>query len=151
MATSSPTGTWIGDCGFRLMPHDDLFVAPSAATTSSEAGGWGWSLRYTWTHADDGEQSGTLLLASPDDAGAMTVAWLDSWHQKPELRLLTGTVDAGVVRVEMDYSGWGWTIEVAEAGNTLRMVMSNVVPAGHDGFEGAYVVMDATWTRSEPV
>jgi|JI8StandDraft_1071087.scaffolds.fasta_scaffold102814_2 hypothetical protein len=149
---TSPTrepGTWDGTCGFRLMPDDELTVLPSRAVTAVEADGWGWSLRYTWTHPDDGEQSGTLLLASPDDEATLTAAWLDSWHQKPDLRLLTGTAADGVAHLEMEYDGWGWTIEVRPDGDELRLAMHNVVPSGVAGVAGGpYLVMDAHWQRT---
>lgn len=143
------TGDWQGSCAFRLMPDDDLTPRPSRATTASEAHGVGWSLRYTWEHADDGEQAGTLLLGSPADDGSIAAGWVDSWHQKPDLRLLTGAVVDGKASLEMEYSGWGWQITVEPQGAQLLMTMSNVVPEGVDGAEpGAYVVMDATWSRA---
>lgn len=144
-------GHWDGACAFRLMPTDELTSAPSSATSDAEAGGFGWSLRYVWTHPDDGVQSAVLLLGSPDADGVVTAAWIDAWHQKPQLGMLTGTVIDGVVRVAMEYSGWGWTIEVFAEGDALRMVMNNVIPEGIDGAEpGPYVVMDARWERAGP-
>lgn len=146
-------GTWNGTCGFRLMPHDDLASGPSRAATSVEADGHGWSLRYTWVHPDDGEQSGTLLLGSPMEGEAITAGWVDSWHQKPELRLLTGTVtgDPGEARITlaMEYEGWGWTIEITPEGEQLRMTMHNVIPEGIEhATPGPYLVMDAAWSRT---
>ena len=76
----------------------------------------------------------------------MTAAWIDAWHQKPQLGVLSGSVVDGGVRVEMLYSGWGWTIEVFADGAELRMVMNNVIPEGIDGAQpGPYPVMDARW------
>ena len=139
-------GRWVGTCAFRLMPTDGFASAPSSATTDTEADGSGWSLRYVWTHPDDGVQSGTLLLGSSDQDGVVTAAWIDAWHQKPHLGVLTGSVVEGGVRLEMDYGGWGWTIEVVGDGEQLRMVMNNVIPEGIEGAEpGPYVVMDAQW------
>lgn len=151
-------GSWAGACAFRLMPEDELSSADSAATSAVEAAGWGWSLRYTWVHPEDGEQSGLLLVASPDDDGAITAAWLDSWHQKPSLQSFSGTVDDGMVDLAAEYApGWTWRISVgpghgpqAGAGRELRMVMHNVVPAGRGDFAGAYVVMDASWRDQPP-
>ena len=164
-------GTWTGTCAFRLMPSDDLAAAPSHAASAVEADGHGWSLRYTWVHPQDGEQSGTLLLGSRMEGDAITAGWVDSWHQKPELRLLTGTVshgsgesgeagqsaepgepvDPGEARVTlaMEYEGWGWTIQITPDGDDLRMSMHNVVPAGIEGAPaGPYLVMDAVWNRA---
>lgn len=143
------TGEWSGTCGFRLMPTDDLAPGAATAVTASEADGHGWSLRYTWTHPDDGVQAGTLLLGSPDDAGSVSGGWVDSWHQKPEMRLLTGTWDGSTVQLEMEYSGWGWTIEVTPQDDALVLQMHNVIPDGVEGAEpGPYLVMDARLLRS---
>lgn len=166
-------GTWAGTCGFRLMPTYDLATGPSRAASAVEADGHGWSLRYTWVHPTDGEQSGTLLLGSRMEGGAITAGWVDSWHQKPELRLLTGAVSSGDttadepaepaadddpgearVALAMEYEGWGWTIEITPDGADLRMSMHNVIPVGVEGMEGMegvtagpYLVMDAVWSR----
>ena len=78
-------------------------------------------------------RAGMLLVGSPDEDGVVTAAWIDGWHQKPHLGVLTGTVVEGGVHVAMEYSGWGWTIEVVGDGDGLRLVMCNVVPAGVDG------------------
>lgn len=141
-------GRWQGVCAFRLMPDDAFSSAPSFATSDAEGGGFGWSLRYVWTHPDDGVQSGTILLGSPDEDGVVAAAWIDAWHQKPYLGVLTGSVVDGGVSVGMEYSGWGWTVEVVAAGDGLRMVMNNVIPVGVEGAQpGPYVVMDAAWER----
>lgn len=139
-------GRWVGACAFRLMPTDEFASAPSFATSDDEADGFGWSLRYVWTHPADGVQSAMLLLGSPDQEGVVTAAWIDAWHQKPQLGVLSGSVVDGGVRVEMLYSGWGWTIEVFADGAELRMVMNNVIPEGIEGAQpGPYPVMDARW------
>ncbi len=143
-------GSWVGTCGFRLMPTDELALEASTAEASGEADGWGWLLRYTWTHPDDGVQSGVLLVGSPDDDGAISAGWVDSWHQKPRLRELVGVADEGGVHLEMEYDGWGWTIDVRRSGDDLTMTMHNVVPSGFGDFEGAYLVMDAEWRRVLP-
>lgn len=141
-------GQWEGACAFRMMPTDEFATAPSTATASSEADGFGWSLRYEWTHPTDGAQAATLLVGSPDDVGAVNGAWIDAWHHKPHLGILTGSIVDGVVHLEMEYSGWGWTISLSGDGDELRMVMNNVIPDGIEGAEpGPYVVMDAHWTR----
>ena len=126
-------GRWAGSCAFRLMPTDEFASAPSFATADAEAGGEGWSLRYVWTHPDDGVQPATLLVGSPGADGVVTAAWIDAWHQKPHLGVLTGSVVDGGVRVAMEYSGWGWTIDVFVDGGDLRMVMNNVIPEGIEG------------------
>ncbi|GAB3709951.1 hypothetical protein [Mariniluteicoccus flavus] len=125
-----PLGSYAGTCAFRLMPTDDLVRGESSAA--------------------DGAQSGTLLLGSPDDDGSLTAAWVESWHQKPQLGQLTGRVTDDTVHLAMTYSGWGWTIELSPTDGGLRMRMDNVIPDGVDEAEpGPYVVMDAHWITTE--
>lgn len=145
----SSIGAWHGRNSFRLMPDDDLAVAAASAVSASEASGWGWSLRYTWVHPQDGEQHGCLLLGSPTDDGAISAGWVDSWHQK-DLRLLVGSYVEGRIHLEMTYDGWGWLISLHTGADHLRLVMSNVIPAGVKGPDAvAYVVMDAALDRSD--
>ncbi|WP_267489728.1 DUF86 domain-containing protein [Enemella dayhoffiae] len=145
---TSQVGDWNGSNGFRMMPTDPLSTGESRAHSAAEADSWGWSLRYTWMHPDDGPQSGTLLLAAPESDGTITAAWLDSWHQKPGLRLLTGTFADNTAALEMECDGWFWRISVEATADELRMLMHNVIPDGFEGHEpGPYVVMDAHWTR----
>lgn len=146
-------GSWSGTNRFRLMPDDEFASGDSTAVSQAEAGGWGWSLRYTWIHPEDGAQSGLLLVASPSDDGSITAAWIDSWHQKPYLQAFSGAVVDGQVQVTAEYApGWEWRIEAGPDAESddLRMVMSNVVPADQGESAGAYVVMDATWNHQPP-
>lgn len=144
-----PPGAWEGTCGFRLMLHEDLAVGPSRATVSGEANGHGWSMRYLWRHPQDADQGGTLLVGAPADDGAVTVGWLDSWHQKPEVRLLAGTGEDDAVSVETGYNGWTWQVRVGLTDNVLTMTMHNVIPQGVEQMAaGPYVVMDARWRRT---
>lgn len=143
------TGSWQGTCGFRLTPDDELQVAPSRATTEAEAAGTGWSLRYTWVHPQDGEQAGLLVLGGAGEDGSVTAAWIDSWHQRPEVRLLTGTTDGVGTHLETDYDGWLWRVGLTAGPGTLAMTMHNVVPDGVDGAGGGpYLAMDAVWSST---
>lgn len=150
MTSPAPTpGQWTGTNSFRLMPSDDLVCGTSTATTQSEANGFGSTLRYTWVHPQDGPQSGALLVGSPGDDGALTAAWIDSWHQKPELRLFSGSVKDQAVDLTAEWApGWWWTIAIRSTADELRMVMECVVPQDPEqpeAFSGPYVVMESTW------
>lgn len=158
---SLPSATdWTGTCGFRLYPTDEFSSGPSAARLTPVAGGAGLALDYTWVHPDQGEQAGHLVIGRPDDAGRVTAALTDSFHQAPEIRVLEGAssssegdahpVEGEGVAVSMEYSGWGWTVAVRLQGGTLAMVMQNVIPEGVEGAEpGAYDVMRVAWTRTD--
>lgn len=141
-------GEWQGTNGFRLMPDHDLAVATSRAWVHSEASGWAQTIRYCWTHPQDGEQQGVLMLGSPAEDGSINAGWVDSWHQKPHVALVAGTTEKGRVRLEMEYGGWTWQIVVESSPESLNMVMRNVIPADINHPTGtAYVVMDARWER----
>lgn len=136
-----------GTCAFRLMPDDDFAESPSTASVTPAAAGAALLVAYTWRHPDDGEQAGTLLLGGLGDDGTVTAAWVDSWHQRV-VGLLHGLGGPGAVTVGYEYApGWRWDVVVAGEGDQVSLVMHNVVPAGQDGFTGAYEVMRATWGR----
>src|SRR5262249_39243072 len=85
-------GRWRGTNGFRLMPNDELSEAAATAELSLAAAGYDLVVTYTWVHPDDGPQEGVLLVGSPDDDGGVTAAWGDSWHQKPAILTLNGSL-----------------------------------------------------------
>lgn len=141
-------GEWTGTSSFRMYPHEDLVDAPSGLVVGSVAGGVGSTLAFTWVHAEDGEQHGHLLVGTPED-GALTVAYLDSWHQKVGPAVLTGTGDGAAFDVSYEYApGWRWRIVVGRADDGLTMRMTNTVPEGVEGAPpGEYDVVQAAWRR----
>ena len=145
-------GSWTGTNGFRLMPNDALSEAAATAELAVAAAGYDLVVRYTWVHPDDGLQEGVMLVGSPDDEGRVTVAWGDSWHQKPPIRIMDGTLVDGVLDVSADYGGgWRWTISVdGRRDDRLALTMHNVIPdevATDDEPAGPYRVMVATFQR----
>ena len=138
------------------MPNDEFDTADSTATLSVEAGGWATCLRYTWTHPEDGEQHGILLMASPDDNDLVEATLIDSWHQKPGPMNLVGTRIENTTSLHATYmETWGWNITVTlEDDQSVRMVMQNVVPEealkmapeGMDFQAGPYDAMDYRWS-----
>ena len=138
--------TLAGTCAFRLVPTDELADAPSTLVLDEVARGRATLLTYTWTHPDDGDQTGTLLLGVPADDGTVTASWVDSWHQ-PDVALLTGTGHGTSRSLGYDYApGWRWEVDVAVDEATVSMVMRNVAPEGQGGPAGPYDVMRASWT-----
>jgi hypothetical protein len=86
---------------------------------------------YGWRHPDDGPQDGVLLVGSPDDERrVVTVAWGDSWHQKPSLLMLTGELARRRLEVSADYGGgWRWMISIdGDRDDRLALTMYNVIP-----------------------
>lgn len=151
---TAPT-SFSGTSDFRQMPNDDFASGPSSATV----GGVGKALvlTYTWVHPADGDQHGHLLLGAPGaDTDAVTAAWSDSWHQQPDLLILTGTREGDSARLAATYLGdWGWQIDLEGlSGEEATMTMRNVVPesaladapADVPMSAGPYDVMVARWS-----
>ena len=145
-------GTWRGTNGFRLMPADEFHEAPATAAASTAAGGHDLVLTYTWAHPEDGPQEGVLLVGSPEqDQDAVTVAWGDSWHQRPAILVLSGVSADDRLEVAAEYGGgWRWIISL-EGEDPLRLTMHNVVPEEYATDEveaGPYPVMVAELRRT---
>ena len=140
-------GAWRGTNGFRMMPTDDMLEAPATAVVTIAAGGYDVVVTYTWSHPEDGPQEGVLLIGSPDEENqAINAAWGDSWHQKPSLLVLSGSLADGRVELTADYGGgWQWTISLdGSRDDRLVLTMDNVVPADQataDVLAGPYPVM----------
>ena len=143
-----------GTSTFRLMPTDDFASGPSSATISGVGGAL--VLAYTWVHPADGDQHGHLLVGAPGtDSDAVTAAWSDSWHQQPDLLILTGTRAADSAQLAATYMGdWGWQIDLDDlTGEAPTMTMRNVIPesaladapADMPKQAGPYAVMVAHW------
>ena len=107
-------GTWSGTNGFRLMPTHNFHEAPAAAQPTTAADGHDLLLTYTWAHPADGPQDGVLLVGSPESGEhGVTAAGGDSWHQKPVILTLTGTLTDGGLELTADYGGgWQWVISL---------------------------------------
>jgi hypothetical protein len=141
-----PLGEWSGTAAFRLMPTDELAGAGSTLHVVEVAAGRAVLQTYTWTHPEDGAQTGTLMLGVPGDEGAVSAAWVDSWHQR-DVATLTGRGDATSATVGYEYApGWQWEIEVVGGSATIEMVMYNVVPERDAEPAVRYDVMRASWS-----
>jgi hypothetical protein len=91
-------------------------------------------------------EGGTLMLGLPGEDGAVTAAWVDSWHQR-DVVSLTGIRTATGATVAYEYApGWTWEIEVAVDAGNLSLVMRNGVPASEDGPATRYDAMRASWS-----
>ncbi|MDO4239057.1 hypothetical protein [Micrococcus sp.] len=167
-----PATDWSGTCGVRLYPGDDFSSGPSAARLTPVAGGAALALDYTWTHPERGEQAGHLVLGRADDAGRVTASLVDSVHQTPGVRLLSGAAGApsssgvgtgtgadpvashpiageGLAVDAADEDG-GWTVAVRLQGGTLALVLRTAPPPGDEGRRPEpYDVLRAAWRRTE--
>ncbi|KRF35990.1 hypothetical protein [Nocardioides sp. Soil805] len=141
-----PLGSGEGTYDFRMLPTDEFEAGGSSVTVAEAASGRALLVSYTWTHADDGPQEGTLVLGVPDEDGTVTAAWVDSWHQR-DVVLLTGLGSGSGATVGYEYApGWTWEISVQVHEGALQVVMRNGVPAGEDGPATLYDVLRGRWS-----
>jgi hypothetical protein len=141
-----PTGEGTGTYEFRMMPTDDFQGGASSVTVTDAARGRAVLVAYSWEHAEDGPQEGTLVLGVPGKDGAVTAAWVDSWHQR-DVVLLTGTGSPAGATVGYEYApGWTWEIEVGVVDGALTLVMRNGVPASEGSPGGQYDVLRGRWS-----
>lgn len=140
-----PLGDGAGSYAFRLLPDDHFDEGASTVAVDAAASGRAVLVSYTWVHPVDGPQAGTLLLGVPGEDGAVSAAWVDSWHQR-DVVALTGTGTAAGAVVAYEYApGWTWEIEVAVVDGSLTLVMRNGVPEGDDGPAARYDAMRGSW------
>jgi hypothetical protein len=110
-ALSDHAGSWTGTNEFRLMPTDPPHEAAATAEVSPAAAGQLTSIAYTWTHPEDGEQDGLLVVGPDDESEGVVALWGDSWHQSPAPKVLTGSVGDRGIQLSYLYGGdWRWEI-----------------------------------------
>lgn len=149
MLTPEHAGSWHGTNAFRLMPNDAQHHSLATAVVAQAAGGQLTSIAYSWSHPEDGNQDGLLVLG-PDSSGTEKSGvigfWGDSWHQGPDPRVLSGSIGHGRITVSYDYGNeWRWqiTLDTSEP-HELKLLMENVVPASagtEDLAQGPYTAM----------
>ncbi|PUA79618.1 hypothetical protein [Nocardioides currus] len=141
-----PLGDGDGGYAFRMMPDDDFDEGASSVSVDAVANGRAVLVTYTWTHAEDGAQRGTLMLGIPAEDGAVSAAWVDSWHQRDVVQL-RGTGSPTGATVGYEYApGWTWEIEVSVDDGALALVMRNGVPESDDSPAVRYDVMRNHWS-----
>ena len=97
-----------------------------------------------------GERTGTyefrMMPTDEFESGAVTAAWVDSWHQR-DVVLLTGSGSSAGATVGYEYApGWTWEIAVGTTAGDLTLVMRNGVPADEGRPATKYDVMRGRWS-----
>lgn len=110
----------------------------SRATVSFPAQGKFLALHYTWA-VDGAPHDGLLLLGAHPDSGALSAAWVDSWHQGGEVLHCRGqSADGRAAEVEGAYPAppdpdWHWRTRLEPQGeDAFEMVMINIAPNGKE-------------------
>lgn len=136
-ALVASAGRWIGTS--RLQdPHAGIAdESPTSATVTPILGDRFVRLDYTWAYRGS-PQEGSMLIGYDRGAHEATIHWIDSWHMGRVVMACQGPVgDEGTVSVRGSYAAppgpdWGWRIDVVPGPASLRIVMYNISPEGHE-------------------
>lgn len=136
---SALVGEWRGS--YRLVRP---WVTPSESDSASHARvttvaqGRFSQLAYTW-ELDGAPHDGLLLFGADPETGALSAAWVDSWHQGASVMQCHGGPAGGpAVVVEGSYPAppdpdWRWrTCLEAQGGDAFEMTMLNITPNGEE-------------------
>ena len=132
------TGRWEGTSSLSL-PWQRKEPYDSNSSLHIEVGPNGSfaQIEYRWSY-EGAVQHGVLLIAGNKKGGAVTVGWVDSWHQSPNVMNMTGMWDKDdAFSVLGHYSGgsgpeWGWRFELSLVGDILEFEMTNIHPDGKE-------------------
>ena len=145
-AMAALAGRWQATYRLRGDPSFDSDT-PSTATLAPILGGRFVRIDYTWDEHDsldeNGPQTGSLLVGLEPELepapGAVTVIWLDSWHNGRRTMVCRGVLlERGGVDVLGSYPGgagkpdWGWRTVLQPDSDAWSMTMYNVSPDGDE-------------------
>ena len=142
-------GTWQGTSTLQDPGRLEPDSTPSTLTVTPILDGRFVRLDYTWSYKD-AAQSGSLLAGHQKKSGALSVHWIDSWHNSDNVMALTGQAETPtLLTVKGSYAAppgpdWGWTIAITpESDGRLRLVMHNISPEGQE-----YLAVEAEYARA---
>jgi len=88
---------------------------------------------YTWGYRGK-PQEGSLLIGFDPKTGEVSGYWIDSWRVGRKAMSCLGTILAGsAISIKGSYAAppgpdWGWKIEIAPMGDSLRVMHTNIDP-----------------------
>ena len=127
------TGTWKGQSTLNMawLPEGER-LKTSDSTMTITANEEHVTIQYTWVESDK-PQEGTMIVASNDENKAQ-IAWVDSWHMAFPILVSEGTADPLSVTGAWAAGDetWFWRTEFSMDGETLKMEMTNITPAGEE-------------------
>jgi hypothetical protein len=130
-------GNWSGEYRLWLDPDKPADVSRTELRVTPELDGRFVRLDYTWSAMGDAA-AGVLLLGLDARSGAVTCAWIDSFHSSRSILFSEGAAGDGVIRVTGRYADpsggpdWGWRTELEPAGERLLMRAFNIWPDGRE-------------------
>jgi hypothetical protein len=142
-------GPWQGRSTLQDPGRVEPETTPSTLTITPVLDGRFVRMDYTWSYRGT-PQSGSLLVGHQKNAGALSVHWVDTWHNSDSVMALSGRSEsASFLTVGGTYPAppgpdWGWRIDLLpEQDGRVRIVMHNVSPEGQ-----AYLAVEADYTRA---
>jgi hypothetical protein len=142
-------GAWQGTSTLQDPGRLEPDSTPSTLTVTPMLGGRFVRLDYTWSYKD-AAQSGSLLVGHQKKSGALSIHWIDSWHNSDNVMALTGQAETPtLLTVKGSYAAppgpdWGWKIAITpESDGRLRLVMHNISPEGQE-----YLAVEAEYARA---
>jgi hypothetical protein len=143
-------GSWRAT--YKLRDPGNAFSGDSDSTAHVAAVLGGRFVRIDYTWSDKGTpQEGSILAGWEKSSGAVTMVWIDSWHNSDRIMVLSGVVsDDGTLDARGSYTAppgpdWGWRTQLFATEDVLSMVMFNVSPEGRED-----LAVDAQYKRNGP-
>jgi hypothetical protein len=127
----------------NTLSHD----SDSTATVTPVLNGRFVRIDYRWAFKGTPHE-GSLLVGCADD-GAVTMPWIDSFHNGHHIMVSTGRVTPeGELDVRGTYEvpghpAWGWRTVLSASDDTVSIVMYNVTPEGEE-----HLAVDAQYSRA---
>ena len=141
-------GTWRATYKLRDPANTISGDSHSTARVAAVLGGRFVRIDYTWS--DQGApQGGSLLVGWEEASGAVTMVWIDTWHNSDRIMVLAGVAgDDGTLDARGSYPAppgpdWGWRTQLFATEDVLSMVMFNVSPEA-----GEELAVDAQYVRA---
>jgi hypothetical protein len=139
-------GTWQGTSTLQDPGNIEPETTASLLTVTPLLDGRFVRLDYTWSYRGT-SHAGSLLVGCQKKAYAVSMHWIDSWHNSDTVMALAGRAESpSLLAARGSYAAppgpdWGWKIGVTpETEGALRIVMHNISPEGQEflAVEGEY-------------
>lgn len=139
-------GSWQGTSTLQDPGRLEPETTASSLTITPMLGGRFVRLDYTWSYKGT-PQAGSILVGYQKSAHALSVHWIDSWHNSDNVMAMTGPAEtSSLLTVRGSYPAppgpnWGWKIGLTpDLEGRVRIVMHNISPEGEEylAVEGEY-------------
>ncbi|MBA4291872.1 hypothetical protein C0431_02780 [bacterium] len=132
-------GHWAGESKLHLSWLEDetkrVQKGPSELHVDLDESGAFATVTYWWTY-EGKKQEGVMTVVCDEKRKKCFLGWVDAWHMNYDVMRFEGELKEesvggfGKYFVGEGEPEWGWTIEVLDAGQQLKLRMENVTPGG---------------------